>query len=169
MTFRSDLELFIREPITLALAREYLMKRTLQERFKSRFQKPESGCWLWAGHIDRDGYGKFTFAVPGSKIRNTGAHRLSYEIYVGPIPEGLQIDHLCRTRNCVRPDHLEPVTGKENTRRSPKRFVKGELRSHCKNGHSLSGSNLGTRPDGYRRCHACMRGYQANYLKRRTG
>lgn len=74
------------------------------------------GCWLWAGAVEANGYG--VFVLPN---RNVKAHRFSYELNVGPIPEGLQIDHVyangCRHRNCVNPAHLEPVTAQENTRR----------------------------------------------------
>lgn len=70
-------------------------------------------CWLWQGWADRDGYGALD--VGG---RFTRAHRFAYEELVGPIPDGLTIDHLCRVRNCVNPDHMEPVTLAENTRRA---------------------------------------------------
>lgn len=70
-------------------------------------------CWPWTARLDRDGYG--TLKMPtGRSIR---AHRFAYELLVGPIPEGLVIDHLCRNRRCVNPAHLEPVTAEENWRR----------------------------------------------------
>ncbi|MEY9950575.1 HNH endonuclease signature motif containing protein [Leifsonia sp. EB34] len=69
----------------------------------------ESGCWLWTSTIDRDGYGRASYH--GSSV---AAHRLSYETRVGPIPAGLELDHTCERRDCVRPDHLEPVTTLEN-------------------------------------------------------
>lgn len=68
----------------------------------------EGDCWAWQGSIAPNGYGK---------LGGSWAHRLSYETFVGPIPEGLDLDHLCRNRGCVNPDHLEPVTRKENLRR----------------------------------------------------
>jgi hypothetical protein len=71
------------------------------------------GCWCWRGVIDRWGYGRITI---GGRVGF--AHRMSYEAFVGPIPDGLQIDHLCRNRACCNPEHLEPVTGLVNTRRS---------------------------------------------------
>ena len=70
------------------------------------------GCWLWTKSIDYGGYGRI-----GQRGVNARAHRVSYEHFVGPIPDGLSLDHLCRNRRCVNPDHLEPVTGSENTRR----------------------------------------------------
>ncbi len=69
-------------------------------------------CWLWNAHLDREGYGGFS--VGGMSVP---AHRWAYEFCVGPIPDGLTIDHLCRVHNCQNPDHLEPVTRRENVRR----------------------------------------------------
>jgi hypothetical protein len=69
-----------------------------------------TGCWLWDGYISTTGYGSIKF-----QGRIGSVHRLSYESFVGPIPEGLQIDHLCRVRACCNPEHLEPVTSRENT------------------------------------------------------
>jgi hypothetical protein len=77
----------------------------------------ETGCWLWTGQINHAGYGRFAMprSQPGQRERL--AHRMTWEMAVGPVPEGLQLDHLCRRRSCVNPDHLEPVTSAENTRR----------------------------------------------------
>lgn len=82
-----------------------------RERFELYYEKSD-GCWLWTGVLSYDGYGRFR-----ADNRSTGAHRFAYEYYVGPIPDGLQIDHLCRVHNCVNPAHLEPVTPAENQRR----------------------------------------------------
>jgi HNH endonuclease len=81
----------------------------VQERFWEKVEQGE-GCWLWTGAIDR-GYGQFVWN--GRKR----AHRVAYELIIGPIPEGLELDHLCRNKSCVRPEHLEPVTKAENIRR----------------------------------------------------
>ena len=86
-----------------------------QERITRNVLVDGNGCWLWLGCKTEKGYGLVN--KPGhGKYR---AHRFSYETFVGPIPEGLVLDHLCRARACVRPDHLEPVTDLENKRRSP--------------------------------------------------
>lgn len=71
---------------------------------------PESGCWIWTGELNRNGYGRVWRLG-----RRVMAHRAMYELLVGPIPEGLVLDHLCRVRCCVNPKHLEPVTVRENT------------------------------------------------------
>jgi hypothetical protein len=86
---------------------------TVIERFKSYIiYRPGTRCWLWCGSTDTSGYGKILV-----RRKLIPAHRLAYEYYVGPIPAGLEIDHLCRVRHCVNPDHLEAVTHRENLMR----------------------------------------------------
>lgn len=77
----------------------------------------ERGCWRWQGQKNRFGYGQLNVEVGGKRMC-LRTHRVSYEAYVGPIPDGLEIDHLCRVRDCANPEHLEPVTRSENVRRS---------------------------------------------------
>lgn len=105
-----------------------------------------NGCWLWTGAVDGKGYGHLS-RHHGELVK---AHRLSYELKRGPIPEGLTIDHRCRTKRCVNPEHLEAVTGLENFRR----FV--DSRMACKNGHTWTEETTywyrGRR--GCRPCHA---------------
>jgi len=81
------------------------------ERFWPNVEKTDE-CWIWKGGANKRGYGSFFDGV-----WNVRAHRYSYELAIGPIPPGLHLDHLCRNTRCVRPDHLEPVTGEENHRR----------------------------------------------------
>ena len=86
---------------------------TIAERFAAGYRKLDDGCWVWLKATGPTGYG-----VAWNGHRTMGAHRLSYEIHVGPIPDGLHIDHLCCNPTCVNPDHLEPVTQQENNRRA---------------------------------------------------
>ena len=88
-------------------------KPTEEERFWSKVDKT-GDCWLWTGVKGSAGYGQFQVKVDRGRFRTIGAHRYAYELCVGPIPEGLHIDHRCRTKSCVNPDHLRPVTPKQN-------------------------------------------------------
>lgn len=87
---------------------------TLPDRLWAFVEKTDS-CWLWTGSKTRVGYGQMR--VGGAGSRKTGVHRVAYELLVGRIPKGLDLDHLCRNTLCVNPDHLEPVTRKENLAR----------------------------------------------------
>jgi transcriptional regulator with XRE-family HTH domain len=82
------------------------------ERLAAKTEVDANGCWIWLGRINGFGYGEIKCGE-----RRLKAHRVSYEHHVGPIPEGLDLDHLCRVRPCVNPEHLEPVTRSENVRR----------------------------------------------------
>lgn len=111
------------------------------------------GCWEWTGYISIDGYG--TFKADG-KIRK--AHRVSYELFIGEIPEGLQIDHLCRNRRCVHPYHMEPVTYKENQLRGIGTIaVVNSAKTHCPAGHEYSVANTRYFKSGSRACIECSR------------
>lgn len=109
-------------------------------------------CWLWTAHKANGGYGTFYF---DKKLRSV--HRLSYEWARGPIPDGLTIDHLCRNPSCVNPDHLEPVTMRENTLRSEGPTAINARKTHCPNGHAYDESNTyrcESLPN-WRYCRAC--------------
>ena len=134
------------------------------DRFWAKVEKAED-CWTWLGY-KRGGYGRF---APRHRL-DLAAHRVAYELLVGPIPEGLTLDHLCHTesdclggddcphRSCVNPDHLEPVTMRENTLRTTNNIVGINARkTHCKYDHELSGDNLITYRNGQRACRTCKR------------
>lgn len=122
-----------------------------------------ANCWLWTGATDRHGYGHIK--VKGRLLR---AHRVSYETHVGPIPDDKQIDHLCRVRHCINPAHLEPVTGRVNTMRSPIAPAAINARkTSCNSGHRLAGSNLYVSKAGYRYCRECRRQRTAEWRTRR--
>lgn len=89
---------------------------TVEERFWSQVEKTDD-CWLWTGSATGKGYGQICVTEPGKGTKHEYAHRLAYTWLVGPIPEGLTIDHLCRNQSCVNPSHLEVVTRAENTHR----------------------------------------------------
>lgn len=137
------------------------LQGTLEERLEDRiWAKP--GCWEWLGsHFKTTGYGLFHRPDPAGVWRSTVAHRVVYEVFVGPIPEGLEIDHLCRNRRCVNPNHLEPVTHRENGLRGESIFAKEARQTHCIHGHPFSGDNLRYKPDGRRRCMTCERAWDA--------
>ena len=121
--------------------------RSLAERFWEKVE-PTGFCWGWAGSIDAYGYGRLSIKTPRG-WRDGKAHRLAYELLVGPIPHGLDIDHLCRMKHCVNPDHLQPVTRGENTRRHY------SLRTHCKSGHRWTPESTYVKPNGTRMCRLC--------------
>lgn len=130
---------------------------------------PWSGCWLWLGDINPSGYAKMTAGYVRSGDRKTvSAHRLSYEHFVGPIPPGFDINHLCRVRCCVNPLHLEPRS--ENTRRGVIGLInttRAALMTHCLRGHPLSGDNLRLSAEGRRICRTCKTVWGREHRKKR--
>jgi hypothetical protein len=119
---------------------------------------PTGFCWEWRGSLTPQGYGQFSPA----KAKNYKAHRVAYTQLVGDIPDGLVLDHLCRNRSCVNPDHLEPVTDRKNVLRGYGPTATNARRGVCDNGHPYSGSNLRITVEGWRRCRACSNNWYNN-------
>lgn len=127
---------------------ELTKKLSLRPRLLGQLVIDSSGCLLWTGETNQNGYGRIK--IGGRKYQ---VHRVMYEMFVGPIPDGLEVDHVkargCVNKNCAGPAHLEPVTGRENSRRA--------MRTHCINGHEFTDANTCRTPDGRRVCRACRR------------
>ena len=157
-----DLEAFITEP-TIIVVDYTSMKQKDKERFMSKISK--NVCWNWLGADNGAGYGEFHY-----EGRSERAHRVSYELHVGPIPKGLVTDHLCRNRRCVNPDHLEVVSLVENSLRGEGVGAKASRQTHCIHGHPLTGKNVRymKSPNGraWRKCLACAKRRQAEYRER---
>lgn len=136
-----------------------------RRRLMAKVAVAPNGCWEWTAHIEDNGYGRF-----GYRGTMRWAHRVSYQIFVGCIPDGLDLDHLCRNRKCVNPDHLEPVTRKVNAERGVAGQVNRDRmisKTHCPQGHPYSGDNLYVVPStGYRQCNACRLANKRAYRAR---
>ncbi len=125
--------------------------------------EPNSGCWLWTAGTGRGGYARLL----GSDGKTKYAHRVAYMLLRGAIPHGLFLDHLCRVRCCVNPDHLEPVTCAENIRRGETGRLQA-VRTHCPQGHEYTDANI-YRHAGQRHCRECRRESVRKYDAKRGG
>lgn len=122
-------------------------------------------CWLWTGYVMPNGYGTFHY-----QGRPELAHRVAYQLFIGPIPEGLTVDHVkdrgCTQRHCVRPEHLEAVTLMENRQRGH-RTNQHASKTECVNGHPFDEANTKIRSDGARECRTCRRAISQRSNERR--
>ncbi|WP_280332887.1 HNH endonuclease signature motif containing protein [Nocardia wallacei] len=133
----------------------------LEERIQRSIEIDADGCWIWQLYRNGQGYGWITV-----RDVNRPAHRVAYETFVGPIPDGLELDHLCRVRACVNPAHLEPVTHAENMRRGMAPGVVARRTGVCQRGHALTGYNVMQRSDGHVQCRECHRAARRRYKAR---
>ena len=115
-------------------------------------------CWLFTGVLSPKGYGKFYYLGGARQV-----HRVAYELFVGPIPDGYEIDHLCRVRHCVNPDHLEAVTPLVNHLRGNSPPKRNRFKTRCARGHRYAGKNLYVTSRGWRQCNTCRRMNQERY------
>ena len=120
-------------------------------RFERHVEKV-AGCWLWRGTLTRDGYGRMNL-----NQRIYLAHRVAYTVAYGRIPDGRELDHLCRTHACVRPEHLEAVTRAQHNPRGMSPSALNGRKTQCRNGHALSVENTYVPPTGGRTCRICKR------------
>lgn len=131
------------------------------ERFWDKVEVQPNGCWLWKGTKDKDGYGKFTI-----KYVTIRSHRFAYEVNKGQIPEGMQIDHLCRNHDCVNPDHMEVVSPRENTLRGDGLAAVNSKKTHCPKGHEYTSNNTYFWK-GERYCKECVRTSSREYQRQK--
>ena len=125
------------------------------ERLMANCHETDSGCWEWTASCNSHGYGQIMIAKT-----SMGAHRASYTVAKGPIPEGMQIDHLCRNRKCINPEHLEAVTQQENMRRA------SEAQTACRRaGHPYTPENTIITSSGHRKCRTCYNQHNRRYYR----
>lgn len=138
-------------------------RSALIRRLYSRLIIDPSGCLLWQGNLDRYGYGKIW--VSGRQVQ---VFRVTYALFVASIPDGFEVDHLCRVRNCASPAHLEAVTGKENNLRGNSFAAINARKTKCDNGHAYAPENTYLNPSGSRDCRMCIRDRVARYRARKN-
>lgn len=149
----------------------------IRERIRSNVAIQDDGCWQWTGTLSDAGYPYMRL----TRTKRARAHRVSYEAFVGPIPDELQIDHTCHNnsgcpggatcphRACVNPEHLEPVTNRVNTLRSESFTAVNAAKGACIHGHEFTAENTYVNPRrGNRSCRTCRRAIEARYRARKA-
>lgn len=146
------------------------MMKSLRERFETKYEpEPNSGCWLWTASQDGHGYGQLSNRRGVSPYK---AHRIAYELFVGSIPDGLTLDHLCRIPSCVNPAHLQPVTLRENILRGVGPTSENAAKTYCCHGHELIPENTyiwsGPNQPIMRQCRLCRQRRKKEWYARQT-
>lgn len=136
--------------------------KPIRDRIMSKVAIVESGCWEWQGTTNGTGYGRVWDNTAREKLY---VHRVMYELENGPIPDGLEVDHLCRNRGCVNPAHLEAVTRKVNQHRGLSISGNNARKTHCPKGHPFDETNTYVHR-GYRQCATCRAEYRADHRER---
>lgn len=160
------------EPVRYSPGHNGRWGKPMQDRFEAKIERLSDECWRWTGYVLWNGYGRFGIGRDHSGQKQVAyAHRVAYELYRGSIPTGMDIDHLCRRRNCVNPEHLEPVSHRENCLRGEAPNVQIHLSGYCKRGHKMDEQNTtieirSGKPK--RRCKTC-RNIQAQQWRARQG
>lgn len=134
------------------------IRAPLSQRLMSKVTKTDS-CWLFNGNLNDRGYGR----IRRNRGRLEFVQRVAYEIFIGSIPPDMEIDHLCRVRNCVNPSHLEAVSHKENIHRGNGLCAINRRKTQCYKGHKFDAENTYLPPKGGRVCKACTREKDAKY------
>lgn len=170
---RSHYETFLRFGDPLSKGARPDLGKPLEERFWEKVNKdgpipircPELGpCWPWMLPL-QNGYGQFII-MKGKRGYPQRAHRVAWELLRGRVPDDLDLDHLCRNRACVNPDHLEPVTNRENILRGEGASARNARKTHCKHNHEFTPENTYLRPDGGGRgCRTCIQARNASRRK----
>ena len=137
------------------------LRSDYEARFWLKVDKTAEDCWVWTDKLE-DGYGRFSMG--GKRFL---AHRVAYEWLYGPVPDGLELDHLCRNRACVRSGHLEAVTHRENIRRGVGPLADNARKTHCIRGHLFDSANTIIRPKDERSCRTCRNAREKNYERSR--
>lgn len=140
------------------------MPREWTDRFLARVTDAPGGCWQWTGYLMPNGYARIS--VNGERQY---AHRVAYEAVLGPIPDGLVIDHLCRNRGCVNPDHLEAVTQRTNVLRGVSFAAARARQVRCLRGHRFTKANTYVAGNGTRKCRKCRAAARARSRRRTQG
>lgn len=140
------------------------MRLADSQRFMRKVKKLDNGCWEWQGAVSAIGYGRFSLRKPDGTFGPGYAHRWAYQHYIGAIPVGQEIDHLCRNRRCCNPEHLRTVTHRENMLCGDTVASRNAAKTHCKRGHEFTEENTCVSAAGGRACRTCRREYMQTYL-----